>query len=71
MKTLPNDNAFAAENVSEGLTKREYFTAIAMQGLLAANGDNELPFEYEAIAEESVDMADALISALNKKEAEI
>ena len=45
---------------SLGLTKREYFAAMAMQGMLAnrING-------YKFLAEESVMMANALIEALN------
>jgi len=42
-----------------GLTKREYFAAMAMQGLLS-NGTRAL------VAGESVAMADALLEELNK-----
>jgi hypothetical protein len=49
-------------NVLEfGLTKREYFAALAMQ----ANADNDAT--PEEIAEEAVRQADALINALNKQ----
>jgi len=42
-----------------GLTKREYFAVMAMQGLLS-NGTRAL------VASESVSMADALLKELNK-----
>jgi len=60
---------------SKGLTKRELFASTAMQGLLA-NYDEEKLSELsewvgvraeQALAEMSVELADALIEALNKK----
>ena len=49
-------------HVDIGLTKREYFAAMAMQGMLAKYGT-----DYQAQhAKESVYMADELIEALNK-----
>lgn len=49
-----------------GLTKREYFAALAMQGLLSSN--NVDPFgDTKAVADQSVTAADALLSALNPK----
>jgi len=50
-----------------GLTKREYFAAIAMGGMFT----NEMlvgPDEYLNIAKDAVIAADALIEALNKGE---
>jgi hypothetical protein len=46
----------------EGLTKREYFAAVIMQGLIAGGG--RIP---KAIAEDAVRCADTLINELNKK----
>lgn len=46
----------------QGLTKREYFAAMAMQGLLAEGHYSKF------IAEKSCAMADLLIEELNKKE---
>lgn len=43
-----------------GLTKREYFAAMAMQGMLAS----EKKFTLATIAVDSVQMADALIAML-------
>jgi hypothetical protein len=74
-KVNPNDAAFArptshTENYGTyspeyGLTKREYFAAKAMQGLLAiAQDDDSLQF----LAKQSVRMADFLIEELNKQE---
>ena len=47
-----------------GLTKRELFAAMAMQGLLAANEAETQTFGD--IAEDAVRMTDALIAELNK-----
>lgn len=63
--TDPKDNAFAATDVSEGLSKREHFAAMAMQGLCA----NSIPgrhHQHDFLATEAVGIADALIEALNK-----
>ena len=45
-----------------GLTKREYFAAMAMQGILA-QGEYDSSFQ---LAVDSVIMSDALIKALNE-----
>ena len=50
--------------ISTGLTKREYFAAKAMQGIIA-NKDG-LDIKIERIVESAVDTADALIEELNK-----
>jgi hypothetical protein len=48
-----------------GLTKREYFAALAMQGFCADKLMDEMP---EEVARAAVGYADALIEALNNKE---
>lgn len=63
------------ECTSQGLTKREYFAAMAMQGLLSNNyGEklNELSewmgvTPQQAVVTMAVELADALIEALNKE----
>ena len=56
----------------DGLTKREYFASLAMQGLLTRvpkrfDGETDLGIlESKIIAEESVIMANELIKALNE-----
>lgn len=50
----------------EGLTKREYFAAMALQGYLASYDESHEPTTRSA-AEHAVEYADALILALNKK----
>ncbi len=64
-KTAPNVNAFPRmfgnDAPNDGLTKREYFTAAALQGLLA-NSDH---FPHDCVAR-SVKLADQLIIELNK-----
>lgn len=77
MKTLPNDSAYAIayeekkwgsedqiKRVKYGLTKREYFAAMAMQGLLAGSYDS-MAMGCKSVAEGAVSHADALIAELN------
>jgi hypothetical protein len=69
--TNGNDQAFASVGEgfnnslysAPGLTKREYFAAMAMQGLVASDTTHELG--YEDAAKWAVKHADALIAALN------
>ena len=49
---------------NNGLTKREYFAAMALQGIIS-NKDG-LDIKIERIVESAVDTADALIEELNK-----
>jgi hypothetical protein len=46
---------------TRGLTKREYFAAMAMQGVLASE------FEYDDVAKAALNFADNLIKELNKE----
>lgn len=50
-------------DVNQGLSKREYFAGLAMQGLLANSGNET----YATMAAWAVRHADALIEALNKE----
>ena len=50
----------------EGLTKREYFAAMAMQGLLAAHNIYETGVDHDVNSMHSLLAADALIKALNE-----
>jgi hypothetical protein len=73
MKTQPNDAAFGHAHASaetgefdyteDGLTKREYFAAAALSGLLTGvrNG-----LHAAEVARLAVTHADALLEALNK-----
>jgi hypothetical protein len=83
MNTFPNSPTFSTKTDSEypylaGLTKREYFAAMAMQGLLA---NHQLVIKhdqaesigggdcfYEGIAQNALIHANMLISALNEDE---
>ncbi|MDY7116562.1 hypothetical protein RAN53_09385 [Halomonas sp. SSL-5] len=56
-------NNLAQEPLNLGLTKREFFAAMAMQGLLACPG---VSATNRHIAIESVDCADELLAALGK-----
>ena len=50
---------------NSGLTKREYFAAMAMQGYLASYGPAE-PVNSQHVAEKAVRCADALLTELEK-----
>jgi hypothetical protein len=70
MKTNPDDGAFgmsSEDGFQLGLTKREYFAAMAMQAF-ASRADSS--GTYKAFAEDAVAQADALIKELNKQESE-
>lgn len=67
--TNPNNPAFPSEaegviTKSFGLTTREYFAAIAMEGAIA--GSQGLDITAEQFALLSVKLADALIKELSK-----
>ena len=74
--TSPNDPAFPNGPVHmgnmEGLTKREYFAAMAMQGMMSIhprelmNGPEKHQTVGDWIAKNCVSMADALIAELSK-----
>jgi hypothetical protein len=63
-------SAFAcvSENyLQHGLTKREYFTGLAMQGWIACQHEG-FTGEPDTIAERSVKCADAVLAELEKTE---
>ena len=67
--TNPNDNTTSYGYGStystyerKGLTKREYFAAIAMQGILSS----KIQIDSEFVGNYAVEYADSLIKALNK-----
>jgi hypothetical protein len=65
--TNPNDSAFAhwsPTGQQAGLTKREYFAAMAMQAMVTVNRFDP---RKEYLASLSVENADALIAVLNKE----
>lgn len=59
--------AFPLQGEWPGLTKREYFAGLAMQGLLAADSYSDNDNWLGLIAETSVNLSDALLAALNPK----
>lgn len=76
MTTNPNDPAapfvtwrspdgFSFKHMHPGLTKREHFAGLAMQGLLSGPDMNVEP---QIVAKVSVRFADALIAELAKTE---
>jgi hypothetical protein len=74
-QTMANDSIHNSEQgVQDGLTKREYFAAKAMQGLLSNpewmkeyKGEKYL-MQPDIIAEVAIKITDELIKALNKNE---
>lgn len=82
MKTIKNDSAYPIiiDNITKyqiretGLTKREYFAAMAMQGMLSNSKESDPSSEWvlsyatrHEIAKMSVEQADALVAELNKE----
>lgn len=74
LKTKPNDpiefvaQSTVAHGFAMGLTKREYFASLAMQGICA--GSDFYLQEIEEHSKVSVKCADALILELNKEKQE-
>jgi len=77
-KTEPNEPAFTLSHPEcgyhLGLTKREYFAGLALQGLLASGYWMSTGYDdghtRQERAEVAVGQADALTEALNKEQAE-
>lgn len=71
MKTNPNELIqpviYSEQNGYSGLTKREYFAALALQGMLAERTTATWKRdEVDARADDAVVWADALVKSLNK-----
>jgi hypothetical protein len=68
--TKANEPAFphyhSIGNCGTGLSKREYFSALAMQGIMADGQTKDIP----SIATAAVMVADALLAELEKGEKE-
>lgn len=65
-ETIADDHAFPRKlgyNMSDGLSKREYFAAVALQGLLACPNNVNMA---QDIAKGAIIVADQLIIELNK-----
>lgn len=76
MSTKPNEaihpsiervGGWAVSGCKDGLTKRELFAAMAMQGLISNEAYNELSEDqYTEVSGRATTHADALIEELNK-----
>ena len=67
--TKQNDCAYPADQSTQtesGLTKREYFAAMAMQGLLSSGRRNTIS-SLDEVIKDSVVCAEQLIYQLNKQ----
>lgn len=51
----------------DGLTKREYFAAMAMQGILSSVLEQGVDVGRDQVAIDSVRMADALLAELERR----
>ena len=63
--TTPSNAIIRDQPFGIGLTKREYFAAMAMQAILTGTS---LSLSQKVVAELSVENADALLEALEKSE---
>ena len=54
-----------ADNPQEGLSKREYFAAMAMSGILSNPAQVDIP-NFEWVSSQAIEYADAIIEQLNK-----
>lgn len=82
MRTVPNDtltgdtknewkNGHSITSNNAPLTKREYFSVMAMQGLLSGLTLENIDLKFHSeIIKDSVRYADALIEELNKEDEE-
>ncbi|MDP5205482.1 hypothetical protein ORI99_00255 [Alishewanella sp. SMS9] len=59
-----NSGPHLTQTTNYGLTKREYFAGLAMQGLLAKHGDDD--YNASNIAGYSAKHADALLAELER-----
>lgn len=67
----PNNPAFPhGQYYTGGLTKREYFSSMMMQGLLASWGQHDIT-DFEEIASDAIRAADELIEQLNNKSIDV
>lgn len=64
-----SDGSYEETTVQDGLTIRQQFAAMAMQGMLSANYGDFNNDHNQRIAELAVIQADALIAELNKQQA--
>lgn len=60
------EGGYGATTMTSGLTKREYFAAMALQGIIAAHDIYTTGIDHEVNAKTAVTAADALINALNQ-----
>ena len=63
--TKPDEMAYPTPGVFDGLTKREYFAAMAASSLAGAYSEYREAHAVQ-VAKHAVEVADALIEALNK-----
>ena len=66
MPAMPYTEYDKDGNLPTGLTKREHFAGLAMQGLLAGNPNN---LTLNDVADIATDQADALLAALEQEQA--
>lgn len=62
------ENSDGSVTTTLGLTKREYFAGLALQGMLASQGNGGEYYKHNEIVKEAVWYTDALIAELAKTE---
>lgn len=65
---LKHNHVEAPHNVNGGLTKREYFAAMAMQGIICGDPTRRPLAERAHTVRVSIQFADALLAELEKDE---
>jgi hypothetical protein len=74
MPLIEEDENKVQRSISPGLTIRQHYAGLAMQGILANHwcrndfSKNIVALEFDLVAKQSVAYADALISALNSNQ---
>lgn len=64
-----NSTFYPTRLYGDGITIREYFAAVALQGLLAANLNSEISAVVENLCWQAVVISDCLATTLNKVDA--
>ena len=61
------EEANCPDSVNFGLTKREYFAGLALQGMVSAESENfQFAHTAEEVAKQAVEYSDALLRALGE-----
>jgi len=64
--TMNGQSTAFPTDIDDGLTKREWFAGMALQGIIAAcgNSDGAVSYKENAVAANAISLADALLKQL-------